>query len=194
MQQLRVLRTKAGLPLKEAGRLLGLSESALSLYENGKRQPDYATLMKIADFFSVSVDELLGRPGAAVKVPVLGEVRAGMPEFAEEQYLDYEDVTIPPSERDDYFALKVRGDSMEPKFTQGDILIVRRQTDAEQGAFVVAMVGEDSATVKILHHTPTGLILSPTNPKYEPMYFTKEEVASLPVRIIGRVMELRSRF
>lgn len=61
MERLKALRKSKGLSMKELGRLFGLSESTISLYESGKRQPDNETILKIADFFDVSVDYLLGR-------------------------------------------------------------------------------------------------------------------------------------
>ena len=61
MRVLRDLRKAKGISLKEFGKIIGVAESTVSLYENGKRQPDYDTLSKIADFFGVSTDYLLGR-------------------------------------------------------------------------------------------------------------------------------------
>lgn len=59
--RIREIRKKCGLTMKELGERVGVSESAISQYETGKRQPDYETLLKIADYFNVSVDYLLGQ-------------------------------------------------------------------------------------------------------------------------------------
>lgn len=61
MKKLRELRKKHKLSMKEFGTILGLSESTISLYETGKREPDISTLVRISEYFNISVDELLGR-------------------------------------------------------------------------------------------------------------------------------------
>lgn len=61
MMRLRELRQNRYITIKELSRIMGISESAISLYEHGKRQPDYETVIKFADYFNVSVDYLLGR-------------------------------------------------------------------------------------------------------------------------------------
>ena len=60
MEKLRKLRKEKGISLKELGATIGVAESTMSLYENGKRQPDYETLLKFAKYFNVSADYLLG--------------------------------------------------------------------------------------------------------------------------------------
>jgi transcriptional regulator with XRE-family HTH domain len=60
-KRLKSLRKDHGLTQLKLGEYLGLSESTISLYESGKREPDNETLSRIADYFSVSVDYLLGR-------------------------------------------------------------------------------------------------------------------------------------
>ena len=60
MTKLKELRKEHKLSMKELGKILGLSESTISLYEAGKREPDIKTLIKIADYFNVSVDVFHG--------------------------------------------------------------------------------------------------------------------------------------
>ncbi|MCM1335738.1 MAG: helix-turn-helix domain-containing protein [Bacteroides sp.] len=59
MEKLKELRKEKGISLKELGAEMGVAESTMSLYENGKRQPDYETLLKLAEYFGVTVDYLL---------------------------------------------------------------------------------------------------------------------------------------
>ena len=94
----------------------------------------------------------------------------------------------------EYFALKISGDSMEPKISNGDVVIVRKQSDADDGDLVIAMVNGDDAVCKRLKKYANGIALLSNNPKYEPMYFSLDEVAEIPVSIIGKVKELRARF
>lgn len=129
-----------------------------------------------------------------VKIPVLGEVIAGVPIEAIEDILDYEEITEEMAAKGEHFALKVKGDSMEPVFYAEDIVIVRQQPTADSGDIVIALVNGDESTIKKLKLTDDGLMLIPANPAYEPMYYTRKQIDSLPVSIIGKVVELRRSF
>ena len=94
----------------------------------------------------------------------------------------------------EFFGLQIDGDSMEPKFSKGDVVIVRKQNDAESGDIVIAMVNGDDATCKRLKKYQDGIALISTNPTYDPMYFSNKEIEEKPVRIIGKVVELRAKF
>ena len=59
MKMLRILRKNKGLSMKELGEIIGVAESTISQYETGKREPDFETLLKLGEFFNVSVDYLL---------------------------------------------------------------------------------------------------------------------------------------
>lgn len=203
MNRLRELRRTKGLTLKEVGALVGVAESTMSLYESGKRQPDYEMLQTLAEFFGVSTDYLLGRsdysdiPAPTTKgkwIPVLGRVQAGIPIEAVEDILDYEEISNEMAKTGDFFALQVRGASMEPRIHEGDVLIVRKQDDAETGDVCVVMVNGDDATVKRIKKSPEGLFLIANNPAFEPMFFSNREIDELPVQVIGKVVELRAKF
>ncbi len=204
MKRLRELRKSKKLNMKELGKIIGVSEGAVSLYENGKRKPDYETLTALADYFGVSVDYLLERtdtPHTASgddaprrRVPVLGRVQAGIPVEAIEEVLDWEELDGAYAGKDEYFGLRIRGDSMEPRICEGDVVIVRCQDYAESGDIVIALIGGSDATIKKIKYSPEGILLIPFNPGYEPMFYSKREVAELPVTIIGRVVELRGKF
>lgn len=203
MNRLRELRRTKGLTLKEVGALVGVAESTMSLYESGKRQPDYEMLQTLAEFFGVSTDYLLGRsdypdiPAPTTKgkwIPVLGRVQAGIPIEAVEDVLDYEEISNEMAKTGDFFALQVRGASMEPRIHEGDVLIVRKQDDAETGDVCVVMVNGDDATVKRIKKSPEGLFLIANNPAFEPMFFSNREIDELPVQVIGKVVELRAKF
>lgn len=83
---------------------------------------------------------------------------------------------------------------MEPKISNGDIVIVRKQSDADNGDTVIALINGDDAVCKRLRKYENGIVLISNNPKYDPRIFSKKDTDDIPVRIIGRVMELRSRF
>ena len=83
---------------------------------------------------------------------------------------------------------------MEPKISEGDVVIVRKQSDVNSDDIAVVLVNGDEATVKRIKKRPEGLLLSPFNPSYEPMLYSNEDIAKLPVTILGRVVELRAKF
>ena len=83
---------------------------------------------------------------------------------------------------------------MEPRMKEGDVVIVRQQDDAESGDIVIATVNGDEATCKRLMKYETGIALISTNPSYDPMLFSNKEIEEKPVRIIGKVVELRAKF
>lgn len=204
MKRLRELRRSKKINMKELGKIIGVSEGAVSLYENGKRKPDYETLTALADYFGVSTDYLLERTdtphtapendGGKRLIPVLGRVQAGVPIEAVEEVLDWEELDGAFSKEDDYFGLRIRGDSMEPRICEGDVVIVRCQNYAESGDIVIALINGNDATIKKIKYRSDGILLIPFNTNYEPMFYSKKEVERLPVLIIGRVVELRGKF
>ena len=186
--------------------------STVSNWENGNREPDRQTYERLATLFDVSVDYLMKRteiratageanpPTRQPKqkeskwIPVLGQVQAGLPAEAVEDVLDYEELTADMACNGEYFALQIRGDSMEPKFSPGDVVIVRRQDTAETGDIVVVLVNGDEATVKRIKIQSNGLFLIASNPIYDPLFYSKQDVETLPVVILGKVVELRAKF
>ena len=129
-----------------------------------------------------------------VRIPVLGRVAAGIPFDAEEYIIDWEVIPATLAEGGDYFGLAIKGDSMEPKISDGDVVIVRKQSDADSGDLVIALINGDDATCKRLMKYKDGIALISSNPKYPPFQYSKEEVEGLPVEIIGKVIELRAKF
>lgn len=197
-EQLRKLRRLNNLTQTELSKLLNVSNGTIAMWETDKRQPDIDTLKKLANFFNVTTDYLLGKDikdnNKGVKIPVLGVVPAGVPIEAIEEILEYEEITPEMAKSGEYFGLKVKGDSMSPNILEGDILIVRKQEDANSGDICVVMVNGDDATVKKIKKDPKGLTLIPNNPAYDVTYFTNEEIVSIPVRIIGKVVESRRSY
>lgn len=201
VKMLRPLRKQKGLSMKELGQIFGIAESTVSQYETGKRDPDYEMLLKLSEFFSVSVDYLLRGVEAqdtkrGLRIPVLGSIPAGIPLEAIEDVIDWEEI---PEEMarggKEYFALRVSGDSMYPKILDGDTVVIRKQPVCESGDDCVVYVNGDDATLKTVKlHEDGSLTIQPINPNYAPRTFTVEEVQNLPVAIAGVVVELRRKF
>jgi repressor LexA len=198
---LKYFRMMNGLSQQRLANKLGVSRSTVAMWETGKSQPDNSLLLKSAQILNVSVDELLGNESApqksdnAIKVPVLGYVAAGIPIEQIEDILDYEELDPERFNPNcEYFALKIRGDSMQPRIMDGDVVIVRKQPSVESGEIAIVCVNGEEATCKQVRKHEDGLSLISLNQSYAPMYFTPKEVAEKPVTILGKVIELRGKF
>ncbi len=195
---LKALRKGQNMTQSELGKKLGVATSTVGMYERGEREPDFSTLEKIAEFFCVNMDTLLGKEEISqrtgVKIPVLGKVAAGIPITAVENILDYEEISKELAACGEYVALRIAGSSMEPRMYDGDVVIVRIQNTVEHGEVAVVLVDGGEATVKKVQFQKDGILLQPFNPSFEPMFFSKFEVENLPVRIFGKVVECRQKY
>ena len=106
----------------------------------------------------------------------------------------WEEIPADMAESGEYFALRLKGDSMEPRMLNGDVVIVHQQSDVNNGDTAIVKVNGDDATCKKIKKTPQGMMLIPLNPEYEPMFFTHKEIQTIPIEIIGKVVELRGKF
>ena len=183
----------------------GVSKSALNHYLKGDLVPSQENAEKMAAVLKVNPLWLMGiqknmisdQPvvsDGAVQIKVLGRVAAGIPIEAVTEYIDTEEIPAKMAQSGDYFGLQIHGDSMEPRMREGDVVIVRKQDDAENGDIVIAMVNGSDATCKRLTKYAGGIGLISLNPNYDPMMFTDQEIVDKPVRIIGKVVELRAKF
>ena len=152
---------------------LNLSPATISRYNNGKMLPKLATLYQAADILNVSPEWLMGISdnksishikSKAVKIPVLGTVVAGIPLEAVEDIIDYEEISVEMARQGEYFALKVKGDSMEPKISAGDVVIVRKQEDVDSGDLAIILANGNEATIKKVMKFNGGINLVPNNP------------------------------
>lgn len=142
---------------------------------------------------TLSVEHLPLRKGYTINV--LGRVAAGLPIEAIENIIDTEEISEEMARTGEYFGLQIHGDSMEPRMYEGDIVIVRKQNDAESGDIVIAMVnGNDAVCKRLQKYAGYISLISLNSAKYEPMIYSSEDIEKKPVKIIGKVVELRSKF
>lgn len=191
IKQLRVAKDMGQLDLAEA---LGVSQQTVSTWENGTRTPSKKYVSEMAKLFNVHTDYILSgkQPVVAViKIPVIGEIRAGQPIYAVQNIIDYEEIS--PDMTGDYFALRVRGDSMAPRIIEGDTVICEKGAAYNSGDVCVVLIDGENATLKKVEMKPFGIMLVPFNSAYEPQYYTVAEISELPVSVIGKVIELRGR-
>ena len=203
-EKIKMLRIQNGLTLEEVGNIVGVGKSTVRKWESGEianmRRDKIALLAKA---LHVTPGYLMGWEADAanemtakvILVPVLGTIPAGITIEAIEDVLDWEEL---PGEMarggKEYFALRIKGDSMYPRYETGDVVIFRKQDTCENGQDCAVMVNGDDATFKRVRLSENGITLQPLNPEYEPMVYSNEDVLNLPVRIIGVAVELRRKF
>jgi repressor LexA len=198
-ERLRQLREERHLTQQEVADWLGVSRQTIFKYENGiignMKRTDIQIL---ADKFDVAPSYLLAIEGAVRKIKrtikVYGSIPAGVPMEMIEDIEGEEDI---PSKFFDatkeYFGLKVKGNSMFPRYQDGDILICEKTDTCETGDDCIVAVNGDEATFKRVNISENGIVLQPLNPEYEPLVFSNDQVKSLPIKIIGVVRELRRK-
>lgn len=195
MIRLKEIRKRKGVYQKDVAQFMNVAKSTYSYWESGSSEPSYEALEKLASYFGVTVGYLMGvddRPSKkGFKIPVLGVIPAGTPIEAIEDILDYEEIDQKLASTGEFFALKVQGDSMAPQLLPGDIIIVRQQETAENEDTVIIIVNGNDATIKRIKKEPSGVTLLPNNPAYTPTYYSNHEIETLPVKIIGKAIEIR---
>lgn len=186
---------------------LGFSSSMPTAWKRGT-VPKADTIKKIAEYFHVTTDELLNdlptQPESklhsekGVKVAVLSSVGAGIPmeaivTFDENDPDSWEEISTLEASKGRYFALRVRGNSMEPLIQYGDIVIVRIDEEYHDGDFVVALVNGNEGMCKQLEYRNHGIALMSMNPAYPVQEYSDEQIRDIPVKIMGRITEVRHR-
>lgn len=211
-ENIRKLRIEKKISQDALAQLTGYKDrSSITKIESGKVDLPQSKILLFAQVLGVTPYELMGfdeseqpheqtcgineqpRP-RGVRIPVLGKVAAGLPISAVEDVLDWEEIPERLANTGEFFGLRIQGNSMEPRIYDGDVVIVKRQSDAETGSIVIAQVNGDEAFCKRLIKEESGIILQSLNQSYQPFFFTNQEVEEKPVVILGRVVELRGKF
>lgn len=204
-QKIKLLREQLNLTLEQVGNIVGVGKSTVRKWETGEianmRRDKIASLAKAlhttpAYLMDWKEETDKNEPLAkGVTIPVLGYVRAGYPIYAEENIIDYEEISNTMAAKGEFFGLRICGISMEPRMFEGDIVIVRKQPDIESGEIAVVLVNGSDGTVKKVIKSDNGIMLVPLNSNcdYEPHFYSNEEIQTLPVTIAGKVVEVRGK-
>lgn len=204
-QKIYQLRKRHGLTLEQVADVVGVGKSTVRKWETGMianmRRDKIALLAKalhttpayLMGWKEDNINEEIS--SSAIRIPVLGYVAAGIPISAIEDIIDYEELA-PDMVKDgaEYFALQIKGQSMEPRISDGDVVIVRKQPDVDSGQIAIVCVNGDEATCKKIMKQDTGVLLLPLNPAFEPTFYSNEDIENIPITILGRVVELRAKF
>lgn len=144
-----------------------------------------------------AIEKALGiqpNAGKGVWIPVYGNIAAGIPIEAIEDIIDQEEISSELAATGEYIALRVKGSSMNPRIMDGDVVIIKRQDTIESGEIAAVMVNGNDVTLKQVKVEDNGLWLIPFNAAYNHKFYSKKECAELPVRILGKMVELRAKF
>lgn len=196
--RISLLLTNKNLTQKDFAKLTGLNEVTVGRYINNKREPTASILKIMADALNVSVDYLLGKPidkkenKNATRIPVYESVSAGSPLLTNDEVVDWAEIPSEKAINAEHFGLRVKGLSMYPVFQEGDLLIVRKQSDVDSGDLAIVLVNGEEATFKEVRKEKGGIMLVGYNPNvFTPRFFNVEDIHTLPVNIIGKVVEFR---
>lgn len=206
-ERIKRLRKQQRLSVDDIAQKLGISRATYYRYENQDVEKLPITILKpLANIFnttpaylmgwsediSSSSDTAINFQPKGVQIPVLGYVIAGVPISATEDILGYEEIPKKLADTGDFFALRIKGASMEPQFFEGDVVIVRQQSDVDDNDIAIVLVNGDEATVKQIKKSDAGITLIGFNVSvYPPHFYSNNDIESLPVSIIGKVIQVR---
>lgn len=202
-KNIRARRLALKMSQQELADLVGYEDrTSIAKIEAEKVDLGQSKILAFAKALRIDPVELMGlgnsrthkRAVHGVKIPVLGDVAAGVPIDAIQNYIDEEEIDADLAGTGDFFGLRIHGDSMAPRILDGDVVIVRSQPDANTGDLIIAQINGERATCKRLIKHEDSITLMSFNPAYQPVTFTKEEISQKPVQIIGKVIELRGKF
>ncbi len=195
-QKIRKLREERKMSQDELAKIIGYtSRSSINKIEKDGRGIPSDKIILIADVFGVSPAYLMGwqENKSSVKIPVLGTVAAGIPIEAITEINSFEEISAELASKGEYYALKVKGDSMYPRIHHGDTIIFRKQADVENGEIAIVSVNGGEATCKKLMKSKHGITLIAFNQSvYEPTFYSNKEIEELPITIYGLVTEVRA--
>lgn len=204
--RIKEVRTLKQLSQEELAIKMGYkSRTSINKIELGLADVSSSKVKEFAKVLGVSTSYLMGWDNIektkidknVVKIPIYGSIPAGVPtEMIDESYIeDYEEISSDMLRGGNtYFGLKVNGDSMYPEFRNGDTLILKQQDDCENGDFCAVSINHTESTFKKVIKKESGLTLQPLNPTFEPLFYTNQEVESLPITILGVVKEVRRSY
>lgn len=178
----------------------GIKYATLCEWINERKYPRVNNIQLLANYFGIKKSDLTEKKKntkeiKAHRIPVYGKVAAGFPLDMVEDIIGFEEIPAKWGDPSDYFCLQIEGNSMEPRILSGDVVVVRKQADADTGDVVIYSVNGEAASCKRLRKMDDGLMFIPfNNDDHFPQMYNWEEVKDLPVQILGKVIELRGKF
>lgn len=192
-ENIKKIRLEHELSQADLGKIAGVSDKAVSTWELGIKIPRMGAVEKMANYFGIPKSAILddAQPAPASRpippgfepmpkmdwVPLVGRIACGTPITAEE---NVEQMVCVPSRWHSTFTLTCKGDSMEPRIHDGDLVAIRSQPEVEQGEIAAVLIGEE-ATLKHVYLHENFIELRPENPAFESIILTKEEMNTVVI-------------
>lgn len=201
-ENIKKYRLQRRMTLEQLSKEIGISFQALSKYENDivtniplERLELLCKVLKVKPQQLISwADDTNKSSVGSVKIPVLGYVAAGLPIEAVEDIIDYEEIPEEMARSGEFFGLEIQGNSMYPRIFEGDVVIVKKQSTADSGDIVIALINGEDGICKQLYKYKDHIELRSFNPMYKPLVYYNKDIETLPVSIVGKVVELRGKF
>lgn len=195
-QRIKTIRNNLKLTQAETAKRAKISRTYFADVERGRYNPSLETLNDIAAALETTVESIISDGEKnSFKVPVFGSVSAGNPLIAMEDIIEWEELPKKWENQGVFYGLRVKGASMEPRISEGDVVIVKKQNDVNNGELAIVLINGDEATFKKVQKGPDGITLIAFNPMvYPPHFYTNNDIKNLPVQIIGKVIEARLKF
>jgi len=199
--KIKDLREKHGMDQQTLAEKLDTSRVTISRYESGARKANQDVLFKLAKLFNVNINYFFPSIENEVsinlnnfrRVPLVGEIACGTPILAEQNIEGYVPMYFKTNNKNDsFFALKCKGNSMNPTLKDGDTVFIKQQPTVEDGEIAAVLVDDETAaTLKRVKHLNDQVLLMPDNTEgFTPIVLDKEH----PGRILGKVVESRRLF
>ncbi len=209
-KRLKEAREENKKTLEEVGNRVGTHKSTIQRWEHGKTEKINTAIIEVlANYLNVDAGWLSGKNvpkyktqehidnlgNIVVSIPLIGTVKAGYNYLVQENIIGYVEVAKDiVGNGSEFFALKIKGDSMQPVLYENDVVIVKKQDDCEDGQIAVVLINGDEATIKRVKKSSNGIWLQPFNNNYEPLVFTNDEIENIPIKIIGVIKQLQREF
>jgi len=187
-ENIKRIRTEHGLSQAELGKIAGVSDKAVSTWELGIKTPRMGAVEKMANYFGIAksaiVDDVQSTSATSAvppgfqpmpemdMVPLVGRIACGTPITAEQ---NVERIVCVPSKWRSTFTLTCKGDSMEPRIHDGDLVAIRKQPEVENGEIAAVRIGEE-ATLKHVYLHENFIELRPENPAFNSIILSREDM------------------
>ena len=187
-ENIKRIRTEHGLSQAELGKIAGVSDKAVSTWELGIKTPRMGAVEKMSNYFGIAksaiVDDVQSSSATSAvppgfqpmpemdMVPLVGRIACGTPITAEQ---NVERIVCVPSKWRSTFTLTCKGDSMEPRIHDGDLVAIRKQPEVENGEIAAVRIGEE-ATLKHVYLHENFIELRPENPAFNSIILSREDM------------------
>ncbi len=174
--------------------ILDIAPSTVSAWERGANRPTMDKVTIMSDLFKVPISDFFDegfQERTIIKIPILGTIACGNPITAQENIESYKERTAENLPSGNVFYLRTKGDSMAPLINSGALVLIREQSDVENGEIAAVLVnGDEEATLKRVRKFGDTILLEAVNDKYEPYLINSDN----PARILGKAIEFTFEF